>query len=197
MRIWRFLQYEGCMHTHEENTACSEWKYTFQRNSKGNREGKSARGRGVGPLLLLFFFCGCCCCCCFFVVFCCCCCFLLLFFVVVSSIQDAEGWLLKCWQVHLQLPGAIRSKDHQKLKAIHGSISHVTFAGTVSACQAQKSQAAHFKGEMAQKYTFTWFTCHVRGKIYRYLQEARSSTPLEKTTNKWISREISSLARGH
>ena len=53
MRIWWFLQYEGCMHTHEENTACSEWKYTFQRNSEGNQEGKSARGRGVGPLLLL------------------------------------------------------------------------------------------------------------------------------------------------
>ena len=53
MRIWWFLQYEGCMHTNEENTACSEWKYTFQRNSKGNQEGKSARGRGVGPLLLL------------------------------------------------------------------------------------------------------------------------------------------------
>ena len=52
MRIWWFLQYEGCMHTHEENTASSEWKYTFQRNSKGNQEGKSARGRGVGPLLL-------------------------------------------------------------------------------------------------------------------------------------------------
>ena len=53
MRIWWLLQYEGCMHTNEENTACSEWKYTFQRNSKGNQEGKSARGRGVGPLLLL------------------------------------------------------------------------------------------------------------------------------------------------
>ena len=52
MRIWWFLQYEGCMHTNKENTACSEWKYTFQRNSKGNQEGKSARGRGVGPLLL-------------------------------------------------------------------------------------------------------------------------------------------------
>ena len=53
MRIWWFLQYEGCTHNNEENTACSEWKYTFQRNSKGNQEGKSARGRGVGPLLLL------------------------------------------------------------------------------------------------------------------------------------------------
>ena len=53
MRIWWFLQYEGCMHNNEENTACSEWKYTFQRNSEGNQEGKSARGRGVGPLLLL------------------------------------------------------------------------------------------------------------------------------------------------
>ena len=75
MRIWWFLQYEGCMHTNEENTACSEWKYTFQRNSKGNQEGKSARGRGVGPLLFpsptpsthVGVFCCCCSCCC-----CCC-----------------------------------------------------------------------------------------------------------------------------
>ena len=53
MRIWRFLQYLGSMRANEENTACSEWKYTFKRNSKGNQEGKCARGRGVGALLLL------------------------------------------------------------------------------------------------------------------------------------------------
>ena len=53
MRIWWFLQYLGSMRTNEENTASSEWKYTFQRNSKGKQEGKNARGRGVGALLLL------------------------------------------------------------------------------------------------------------------------------------------------
>ena len=51
--IWWFIQYLGSMRTNEENTACSEWKYTFQRNSEGKQEGKSARGRGVGALLLL------------------------------------------------------------------------------------------------------------------------------------------------
>ena len=55
MRIWWFLQYLGSMRTNEENTACSEWKYTFQHNSEGKQEGKSARGRGVGALLLLLF----------------------------------------------------------------------------------------------------------------------------------------------
>ena len=53
MWIWWFLQYLGSMRTNEENTACSEWKYTFQRNSEGKQEGKNARGRGVGALLLL------------------------------------------------------------------------------------------------------------------------------------------------
>ena len=56
MRIWRFLQYLGSMRANEENTACSEWKYTFKRNSKGNQEGKCARGRGVGALLLFVVF---------------------------------------------------------------------------------------------------------------------------------------------
>ena len=53
MRRWWFLQYLGNMRTNEENTACSEWKFTFQRNSKGKHEGKSARGRGVGALFLV------------------------------------------------------------------------------------------------------------------------------------------------